>query len=89
MYTITYADNDKILMTTANSDSLIAHAIKHLLDGRAIDHGEVSVFNAETHDLVGVLKAETAVDNVAKMCEHYRKNMESFNPTFLEDLFND
>jgi hypothetical protein len=89
MYTITYSDNDKVLMTTANSDSLIAHAIKHLLDGRAIDHGEISVFNTENHDLVGVLKAETAVDNVTQMCEHYRKNMESFNSTFFEDLFND
>ena len=89
MYTITYTDNDKVLMTTANSESPIAHAIKNLLDGRAVDHGEVSVFNTETHDLMGVLKAKTAVDKVAKMCEHYRKNMDSFNPTFFEDLFND
>ena len=89
MYTITYTDDDKVLMTTANSDSLIAHAIKHLLAGRATDHGEISVFNTDNHDLVGILKAKTAVDRVAKMCEHYRKNMESFNPTFFEDLFND
>lgn len=89
MYTITYADNDKVLMTTASSESLIAHAIGQLLNGRAIGHGEISVFNTENHDLVGVLKAKTAVDKVAKMCEHYRKNIESFNPTFFEDLFND
>lgn len=82
MYTITYADNDNVLMTTANSESLIAHAIGHLLNGRAVDHGEISVFNTENHDLVGVLKAETAVDNVTKMCKHYHKNMDSFNPTF-------
>lgn len=89
MYTITYADNDKVLMTTADSESLIAHAIGQLLNGRAIDHGEVSIFNADNHDLMGILKAKTAVDKVAKMCEHYRKNIESFNPTFFEDLFND
>lgn len=89
MYTITYADNDKVLMTTADSESLIAHAIGQLLNCRAIDHGEISVFNTENHDLIGVLKAKTAVDKVAKMCEHYRKNIESFNPTFFEDLFND
>ena len=88
MYTITYSDNDKILMTTADSESLIAHAIKNLLDGRAIDHGEISVFNAENHDLMGILKAKTAVDKVAKMCEHYHKNLDSFNSTF-EDLFED
>lgn len=82
MYTITYSDNDKILMTTANSDSLIAHAIGQLLNGRAIDHGEISVFNTENHDLVGVLKAETAVDKVAKMCHEYHQKMCSFNPTF-------
>lgn len=89
MYTITYSNNDKILMTTANSESLIAHAIGQLLNGRATDHGEISVFDTENHDLVGVLKAETAVDNVTKMCEHYRKNMNSFNPTFFEDLDDD
>lgn len=82
MYTITYADNDKVLMTTANSESLIAHAIKNLLDGRAVDHGEVSVFNAKNHDLMGVLKAKTAVDKVAKMCEHYHRNLYFFNSTF-------
>jgi hypothetical protein len=82
MYTITYADNDKVLMTTANSDSLIAHAIKHLLDGRATDHGEINVFNTENHDLIGVLKAKTAVDKVTKMCHEYRQKMCSFNPTF-------
>lgn len=89
MYTITYTDSDKVLMTTANSDSLIAHAIGQLLNGRATDYGEISVFNTENHDLVGVLKAKTAVDNVTKMCEHYRKNTDAFNPTFFEDLFND
>lgn len=88
MYTITYTDNDKVLMTTADSESLIAHAIGQLLNGRAIDHGEISVFNAENHDLVGVLKAKTAVDKVAKMCEHYHRNLYSFNSTF-EDLFED
>ena len=88
MYTITYSDNDKVLMTTASSESLIAHAIGQLLNGRAIDHGEISVFNTENHDLVGVLKAKTAVDKVAKMCEHYHKNLCSFNSTF-EDLFED
>ena len=87
MYTITYADNDKVLMTTADSESLIAHAIGQLLNGRAIDHGEVSI-NVENHDLMGVLEAKTALDNVAKMCEHYNKNLYSFNSTF-EDLFDD
>lgn len=82
MYTITYTDNDKILMTTANSESLIAHAIGQLLNGRAIDHGEISVFNTETHDLMGILKAKTAVDKVAEMCHKYRQKMCSFNPTF-------
>ena len=82
MYTITYADNDKVLMTTANSESLIAHAIGQLLNGRAIDHGEISVFNTDNRDLVGVLKAKTAVDKVAKMCSEYRQKMCSFNPTF-------
>ena len=82
MYTITYSDNDKVLMTTADSESLIAHAIGQLLNGRAIDHGEISVFNAENHDLMGVLKARTAVDKVAKMCSEYRQKMCSFNPTF-------
>lgn len=82
MYTITYSDNDKVLMTTADSESLIAHAIGQLLNGRAIDHGEISVFNTENHDLVGVLKAKTAVDKVAKMCHEYRQKMCSFNPTF-------
>lgn len=82
MYTITYADNDKVLMTTADSESLIAHAIGQLLNGRAVDHGEISVFNTDNHDLVGVLKAKTAVDKVAKMCSEYRQKMCSFNPTF-------
>lgn len=82
MYIITYTDNDKILMTTANSESLITHAIGQLLNDKAIDHGEVSVFNTETHDLMGVLKAKTAVDKAAKMCEHYHKNLYSFNSTF-------
>lgn len=83
MYTITYSDNDKVLMTTASSESLIAHAIGQLLNGRAIDHGEVSVFNTETHDLMGVLKAKTAVDKVAKMCREYRTRSCSFNPTYF------
>ena len=82
MYTITYANNDEVLMTTANSENLIAHAIGQLLNGRTIDHGEVSIFDSETHDLMGVLEARTAVDKVAKMCEHYHKNLCSFNPTF-------
>lgn len=82
MYTITYANNDKVLMTTADSESLIAHAIGQLLNGRAIDHGEISVFNAENHDLMGVLKAKTAVDKVAKMCHEYHTRMTAFNPTF-------
>jgi len=82
MYTITYSDNDKVLMTTADSESLIAHAIGQLLNGRAVDHGEVSVFNAKNHDLMGVLKAKTAVDKVAKMCHEYRTRMTAFNPTF-------
>ena len=82
MYTITYADNDKVLMTTADSERLIVHAIGQLLNGRAIDHGEISVFNTETHDLMGVLKAKTAVDKVAKMCHEYRTRMTAFNPTF-------
>ena len=82
MYTITYADNDKVLMTTADSESLIAHAIWQLLNGRAIDHGEVSVFNTEFHDLMGILKAKTAVDKVAKMCGHYHRKFYSFNSTF-------
>ena len=82
MYTITYANNDKVLMTTANSESLIAHAIKNLLDGRVVDHGEVSVFNAKNHDLMGVLRAKTAVDKVAKMCHEYHARMTAFNPTF-------
>ena len=88
MYTITYSDNDKVLMTTANSESLIAHSIGQLLNSRAIDHGEISVFNDENHDLVGVLRTETAIDNVAKMCEHYHRNLYSFNSTF-KDLFED
>ena len=82
MYTITYSDNDKVLMTTASSESLIAHSIGQLLNSRAIDHGEISVFNTETHDLMGVLKAKTAVDKVAKMCHEYRTRMTAFNPTF-------
>ena len=82
MYTITYSDNDKVLLTTADSESLIAHAIKNLLDGRAIDHGEVSVFNTENHDLMGVLKAKTAVDKVAKMCHEYHARMTAFPPPF-------
>lgn len=82
MYTITYADNDKVLMTTTDSESLIAHAIGQLLNGRAIDHGEISVFNAENHDLMGILKAKTAVDKVAKMCHEYRARMTAFNPTY-------
>ena len=82
MYMITYSDGENVIMTTANSESLLTHAIKNLLDGRAIDHGEVSVFNAENHDLVGILQAKTAVDKVAKMCHEYRQRMCFFNPTY-------